>query len=175
MTSRLEHLESLLAEYNDRLADYERQLLRYERLEHPRIKLLIRDLREAMLPVEEERWQILATHSTQLDVSEAEAEVIVGELVTQVNQLETTLTADQDADMLRVLQALLAKLEAPEVSSPDKVKVAISSFPPFVKVFYQTDLESLPKSFGGFCQQYFPTFTGGAEKLAGLLRAQPKK
>jgi len=79
MTSRLEHLESLLADYDERLAEYEKQLLRYERLEHSRIKLLIRDLREEMRPVEEERWQILAANSAQLEITESAAEVIVGE------------------------------------------------------------------------------------------------
>lgn len=175
MTSRLEQLESRLTILNEQLAGLEEALDLSPMEEQTRLRQRIKKLRADIAPVETEKWQILAANSTQLGVSESEAEVIVGELVTQANQLETTLTASQDAAMLQVLQALLAKLEAPDVSPPDKVKVAISSFPPFVKVFYQTDLETLPKSFGGFCQQYFPTFTGGAEKLAGLLRAQTKK
>jgi len=126
-----------------------------------------------MRPFEEERWQILAANSAQLEITESAAEVIVGELVTQVGQLETLATAHQNEAILQVLYEIRAQLDKATLSPPDKVRGAISSFPPFVGVFYEADLDSpigLPKSFGGFCQQYFPTFTGSVEKLAGLLK-----
>ena len=178
MTSRLEQLESRLTTLNEQLAGLETALDLSPMEEQTRLKQRIKKLRTDMAPVEAEKWQILAANSAQLEITEPEAEVIVGELVTQVSQLETQATTQQNEAILQVLHEIRAQLDRATLSSPDKVRGALSSFPPFIGVFYEADLDSpiaLPKSFGGFCQQYFPTFTGSVEKLAGLLRAQSKK
>jgi len=178
VSDRLHQLEARLNELQEQLSGMEEALVLSPMEEQTRLKLRIKKLRADMRPFEIEKWQILASHSGDLALTEPEAEVIVGEIVTQVNQLAALPSADGMATIMPILLEIRDKLDQSTLSSPEKVKGVLSSFPPFVGVFYEADLDSsvsFPKDFGRFCHQYFPTFSGGVEKLAQVIRNEPKK
>lgn len=92
--------------------------------------------------------------SEQLEISGTEAEVVIGEIVAGVTQLEAQPLNPEFAEMLQILRELRDKSKEPGKPAALKVKGMISTFPPFISVFIEPDLD-----IEAFCHTHLPTFT----------------
>lgn len=122
-----------------------------------------RMLKQEIQDVEKEYWQTVARSSQQLDIPEAEAEEVVGEIVEAVTQIEAHPAPEYSAEMLQILREIRDKLNAPGSPAAAKLKGVISSMPPFIGVSYEAELDT-----ENFFRTHFPTFTrlikGAAKK-----------
>ncbi len=166
MSDRLHQLETRLDELQEQLAGMEEALVLSPMEEQPRLKQRIKKLKSEMRLFEEDYWRRIAQQAPELTIPEAEAEVAVAEIVTEVNQLETYPPANYPDALLQVLREIrdsLNKPGEPETSASAKLKSAISLMPPFVNVTYEGEID-LEKFF----QAHFPTFRK-------LIKAAAKK
>ncbi len=112
-----------------------------------------------MRPFEEEYWQLLATRSTQVEIAEPEAEIVVAELVEQVGQLQTS--RQYPDELLQLLQKIYIEVSKPGTPAAAKLKGALSMFPPFVSLGYEVEIDT-----ENFCRTHLPTFTKWYKALA---------
>jgi hypothetical protein len=124
-----------------------------------RIELGIQKLREEMRPFEEEYWQILATKSTQVEIIEAEAEIVVAELVEQVGQLQNN--NQYPDEVVQLLKKIYSEVSKPNTPAAAKLKGALSMFPPFVSLGYEVEIDT-----ESFFVKYMPTLTKWCKALA---------
>lgn len=152
-TSRLRQLEENIALLREQQGDLEQaRILAADPLQSSQIKQRIRiQILPEIRKYEEEYWHILAEQNQSLTISEPEAEVVVGEIVQQVNHLETQQTIPTEA--LQLLRDIRDKLNQPGPTAAAKLKGVISSIPPFIGVSYETELDT-----ENFFRTYFPTF-----------------
>ncbi|MEP0750472.1 hypothetical protein [Coleofasciculus sp. FACHB-501] len=127
--------------------------------EHTRIELGIQELRKQMRTFEEEYWQLLATRSTQVEIAEPEAEIVVAELVEQVGQLQTS--SQYPDEVLQLLQKIYIEVSKPGTPAAAKLKAAVSMFPPFVSLAYEAEIDT-----ENFFRTHLPTFTKCYKALA---------
>ncbi len=93
----------------------------------------INDKRTEIKKFEREKWDLIASESQES--SFPDAEVMVAEIVTEL----TAITAEPplelaSAQILELLNQILAKLNQPEGLAAAKLKAAISTIPPFVSL-----------------------------------------
>jgi hypothetical protein len=162
--NRLRQIEENLLLLREQLGGMETTLITAPAEEKIRLKQRIRtELRPQIRQFEEEYWQILANQADELAIPEADAEVIVAEIVQQVDQLEVRQPAPYPADVLNLLQQIRDTLNQPGTPAAAKLKGVISSIPPFIGVSYEAELDT-----ENFFRTYFPTFTrwikGAAKK-----------
>jgi hypothetical protein len=150
-----EHLELL----RKQIAGKEKAKILAPFEEHTRIELGIQELRKQMRPFEEEYWQLLATRSTQVEIAEPEAEIVVAELVEQVGQLQTS--RQYPDELLQLLQKIYIEVSKPGTPAAAKLKGALSMFPPFVSLGYEVEIDT-----ENFCRTHLPTFTKWYKALA---------
>ncbi|MDP8963992.1 MAG: DEAD/DEAH box helicase [Cyanobacteriota bacterium] len=150
-----EHLELL----RKQIAGKEKAKILAPLEEHTRIELGIQELRKQMRPFEEEYWQLLATRSTQVEIAEPEAEIVVAELVEQVGQLQTS--KQYPDELLQLLQKIYIEVSKPGTPAAAKLKGALSMFPPFVSLGYEVEIDTEI-----FCRTHLPTFTKWYKALA---------
>jgi hypothetical protein len=163
-SDRLSQLEKSLHRLYKQLANKQKTLDTIAPEDKERIRQQIEDLKQDEIqPIEAERRQILATASEQLEISEPEANVVIGEIVEGVTQLEAQALEPGLAEVLDLLREIRDKVNEPDKSAALKVKGMISTFPPFVGVFVEPEIDT-----EAFLQRYFPTFTR-------LLRGIAKK
>ena len=112
----------------------------------------IDDLKEEIARKRRKYFEELADLADALTVEEPEAEVITAEIVEAVSQIEQQ-PADASEEMLVILQEIRDKLNKPGATAAAKLKGIISSFPPFVGVTYEAELDTEQ-----FLRKYFPTF-----------------
>ena len=127
--------------------------------EKTRIELGIQELRKQMRPFEEEYWQLLATRSTQVEITEPEAEIVVAELVEQVGQLQTS--SQYPDELLQLLQNIYIEVSKPGIPAAAKLKGLLSMFPPFVGLGYEVEIDT-----ESFCRTHLPNFTKWYKALA---------
>ena len=121
-----------------------------------KVQALQRLKKDVKLPIkefEEEYWQILSQQAEYIEVSEQEAEVVVAEIVQGVNSIELIKPIYPD-EMMMLLREIRDQLNQPETTAAAKLKGVISSFPPFVGLSYEAELDTEK-----FLRKYFPTFT----------------
>ena len=156
MTShRLSQIEKHLITLYRQKAALEQEALDYTGL--PKIRAgqqIENEVEPKIQEYEQERRQILATAAEQLEISEPEAEVVIGEIVTGVTQLEAQPLNPEFAEVLQIVQELRDKANQPGKSATLKLKGMISPFPPFVGLFVEPEIDT-----ENFWQQNFPTFT----------------
>lgn len=166
MTSdRLRQIENSLNRLYKQLADKQKTLDTIAPEEKERIRQQIEDLKQGEIqPLEVERQQILSAISEQLmKISEQEAEVVVGEIVMGVTQIEVQQPNPYSAEVLQLLREIRDRLNQPGPSAAAKLKGIISSIPPFIGVSYEAELDTET-----FFRTYLPTFTR-------LIRGAAKK
>ena len=168
-SNRLRQIEENFSLLQEQLGALEKTLILAPAEERLRIKQRIRlEIRPEIRKYEEEYWHILKNRAESLPISESEAETIIAEIVNQVDEIEMHQSPNFPNEVLQLLQEIRNKLNQPKRSAEAKVKATISSFPPFISVFYEADLDtklslSSTKEFLG---RYFPTFTGWIERAA---------
>mgnify|MGYP006200406293 FL=1 len=120
--------------------------------EQVRIKQQIEDLRRLIRDFEREKWDLIASESQE--ASFPDAEVMVAEIVTELTAITKEPPPElASAQILELLNQILAKLNQPERSAAAKLKAAISTIPPFVSLTYEAELDT-ESTF----KRYFPRF-----------------
>ena len=104
---------------------------------------------------EQEYWQIIAGQSNLVQISEADAEVVIAEFVEGVGQLR-----EENAEVIEYLQKILAKVEEPGPTAAAKLKAVVSSIPPFVGISYEAELDT-----ENFLSRHFPTLMKAVQRL----------
>ncbi|WP_439346125.1 hypothetical protein [Vacuolonema iberomarrocanum] len=160
--SDLIDIEKSITRLKRQLSDKRNTLVTIAPEEKERIRQQIEDLHEEIQRFEQEKWEILAEQSESLDFPEPEAETAVVEIVEAVAQLETQPVAYPE-EVMQILWEIRDKLNEPGPTAAGKLKGILSSFPPFVGITYEAELDT-----ENFARQYFPTFTklikGAAKK-----------
>ena len=128
LDERLGQVEKLLSRYREQLYGKELAFGKAPDEDKARIKLQISDLKEEMQPYIQEYWDILSSQSTNIDISEEEAEIAVAEIVENTNTIELA-PSSYSSDVLYLLREIRDKLNQPEESAVTKVKGVLSSFP----------------------------------------------
>jgi hypothetical protein len=159
--SRLSQLENTLEQYREQLGGLEDTRSTAPQEEKTRLKLLIKKLRAEMQPFEEEYWQIVAQGAMDINVSEAEASVIVAEIVEQYPQIQ----GSENPEVSVMLQKIYEKVNQPEVNAAGKLKGTLSLMPPFVNVTYEAELDT-----ESTLRKYFPSFINWAKKAGSQLK-----
>lgn len=149
--NRLSDIEKNLESLREQLGGKEeaRVLARLE--DKTLIKQQIRVLCKEIQEEEEKYWQVLAQQAKTVEIPEQEAEIIVAEIVEEVGQIE--VQGQYPDEVLQILQEIRDKLNQPGATAAAKLKGVISSFPPFVGISYEAELDT-----ENFFQQHFPTF-----------------
>ncbi len=148
---RLSQLEENLEDLREQIGGKEKAMNLAAQDDKVRIKQGIRELRKQMKSYEEEYWQILARGAAVVDVPDAEAEVIVAEIVEQYPQIKGS---DENAEVLAMLQKIYEKINEPGVTAVEKLKGSLYLMPPFVGVTYEAELDT-----ENTLRKYFPTFS----------------
>ena len=157
----LEQLEDDIKLLRDQLAGKRRTLVTIAPEEQVRIEQQIGELRKKIRNFEQEKWDLIAQLTSTSDIANDEAEAIVAEIVADV----ANPPDDVSADILALLQNILAKLNEPDKNAAAKLKGAISLLPPFVSLTYEAELDT-ENTF----QKYFPTVSHWGKSLASLLK-----
>ena len=132
--------------------------------EQVRIKQQIEDLRRLIRDFEREKWDLIASESQE--ASFPDAEVMVAEIVTELTAITKEPPSElASAQILELLNQILAKLNQPERSAAAKLKAAISTIPPFVSLTYEAELDT-ESTF----KRYFPTFNRAIAGVKNRLK-----
>lgn len=125
----------------------------------------INDKRIEIKELEREKWDLIASESQE--ASFPDAEVMVAEIVTELTAITKEPPLElASAQILELLNQILAKLNQPERSAAAKLKAAISTIPPFVSLTYEAELDT-ESTF----KRYFPTFNLA---IAGVINRLKK-
>jgi hypothetical protein len=112
LDERLGQVEKLLSRYREQLYGKELAFGKAPDEDKARIKLQISDLKEEMQPYIQEYWDILSSQSTNIDISEEEAEIAVAEIVKNTNTIELA-PSSYPSDVLYLLREIRDKLNQP--------------------------------------------------------------
>ena len=138
----------------------------------PKVQAMQRLKLDVKLPIkdyEEEYWRILSQHSESFDISEQEAEIVVAEIVQEVNSIEQNKIVYPD-EMMMLLMEIRDRLNQPGTTAAAKLKGVISSFPPFVGISYEAELDT-----ENFLRKHFPTLTNFIKSLTNFIKNETKK
>jgi DNA repair exonuclease SbcCD ATPase subunit len=162
--AELKNIEKNIARLKAQLANKRDTLVTIAPEEKERINQQIEDLREQIRGFEQDYWSLIAQEASDLPIPDTEAEPIVGELITEVQGITANPPQNISQEILGLLQQILAKLNQPNTPASAKLKAAISTFPPFVSLTYEAELDT-----ENTLRTYFPTFnrylTGVKERL----------
>lgn len=157
--NRLSDIEENLELLREQVVGKQKALNLAPQEEKTRIKLQIRELRKEIREQEEEYWQVFARQVKTVEIAEEEAEIIVGEIVEDLGQIEVQ---GQSPDrVLQLLQEIRDAVNKPGSTAGLKLKGVISPIPPFVAISIEGELDG-----DQFVRQNFPTFQNWAKLLA---------
>jgi hypothetical protein len=157
-TDRLSHLQNLIQGYYEQLEGKENTLLTIAGEERTRIKQQIRDLKKEIAEVEREYWVYWGVKGgTQLEISDAEAEVINAEIVAEVQMLAFDPSVQQHQELVKLLNDIKAELNKPAPAA-GKLKVTIPILPEILSYEMELDTE-------GLLRRIFPMFAKLGSKL----------
>ncbi|MDB9405838.1 hypothetical protein PN472_12975 [Microcystis aeruginosa CS-1036] len=132
-TDELQNLDKNIQRLKEQLAGKRDILVIIGPEEQVRIKQQIEDLRRLIRDFEREKWDLVASESQES--SFPDAEVMVAEIVTELTAITKEPPLElASAQILELLNQILAKLNQPERSAAAKLKAAISTIPPFVSL-----------------------------------------
>jgi predicted nucleic acid-binding Zn-ribbon protein len=132
-TDELQNLEDNIQRLKQQLAGKRDTLVKIAPEEEVRIKQQIEDLRRKIRDFEREKWDLVASDSQE--ASFPDAEVMVAEIVTELTAITKEPPPElASAQILELLNQILAKLNQPERSAAAKLKAALSTIPPFVSL-----------------------------------------
>ncbi|MCZ8161880.1 MAG: hypothetical protein ACK5QJ_16310 [Microcystis sp.] len=132
-TDELQNLDKNIQRLKEQLAGKRDILVTIGPEEQVRIKQQIEDLRRLIRDFEREKWDLVASDSQE--ASFPDAEVMVAEIVTELTAITKEPPPElASAQILELLNQILAKLNQPERSAAAKLKAALSTIPPFVSL-----------------------------------------
>jgi predicted nucleic acid-binding Zn-ribbon protein len=132
-TDELQNLDKNIQRLKEQLAGKRDILVTIAPEEQVRIKQQIEDLRRLIRDFEREKWDLVASDSQE--ASFPDAEVMVAEIVTELTAITKEPPPElASAQILELLNQILAKLNQPERSAAAKLKAALSTIPPFVSL-----------------------------------------
>jgi HEAT repeat protein len=155
-------LEENLRNLYEQLAGQREAKILAEDAEKTRIEQKIRKTKIAIDECEQEYVQVLAQQFRRQDLPELIAEIVVGELVDEIENLPQV----QNDELKSLLQQILTELNKPETPAAAKLKVAIPIVPGVVTYELEGDTK-------GVLQRLFPTLVKAYQGLRGVQ--QPKK
>jgi hypothetical protein len=159
-TDRLSHLQNLIQGYYEQLEGKENTLLTIEGGERVRIEQQIRQLKKEIAKVEREYWAYWGVKGgNQLEISDADAEVINTEIVAEVQMLAFDPSVQQHQELVKLLDDIKVELNKPAAPAAGKLKTAIHLIPGFLSYEMELDTE-------GLLRRIFPMFA----KLGGKLK-----
>ncbi|MCA2630651.1 MULTISPECIES: hypothetical protein [unclassified Microcystis] len=154
--NRLNEIESHLKLLYEQRREKEEAIIVAARGDKTILKQQLRlEILKPIRDYEQEYWQIIAGQSNLVQISEADAEVVIAEFVEGVGQLR-----EENAEVIEYLQKILAKVEEPGPTAAAKLKAVVSSIPPFVGISYEAELDT-----ENFLNRYFPTFMKAVQRL----------
>jgi hypothetical protein len=158
ISDRLYSLQDEVQEYYKQLAGREKakRLARFEDKEL--LQQQIDELKKDIRSVEREYWLCWQEEIAGLTIPEADAEIVVSQLVRKVKIPEVESTVQSNAELIEVLQEIKAELSKPGISAAGKLKAAIPLLPGVISYEMELDTE-------GLLRRVFPTFCDFAEKL----------
>jgi hypothetical protein len=160
----LQNLDKNIQRLKEQLAGKRDILVTIGPEEQVRIKQQIEDLRRLIRDFEREKWDLVASDSQE--ASFPDAEVMVAEIVTELTAITKEPPPElASAQILELLNQILAKLNQPERSAAAKLKAAISTIPPFVSLTYEAELDT-ESTF----KRYFPTFNRAIAGVKNRLK-----
>ena len=158
-SNRLRTVEENLEILRLQIAGKEKAKLLAAFEEQTRIEQGIQELRKQMRPYEEEYWHLIAIRSTEIEIAEPDAEIVVAEMVERVRYLKTS--SQYPNEMLQILEKIYLEVSKPDTPAAAKLKGTVSMLPPFVSLGYETEVDT-----ERFFQANFPTFTRWYKTLA---------
>ncbi|PSB42754.1 hypothetical protein [Chamaesiphon polymorphus] len=156
---RLSHLQTEIEGYYEQLAGKESALRTIEEAEKVRIEQQIRKVKQDIAKIQGEYWVLLKSQTARLEITDADAEIVIAEIMPQVEILQYQPTVQNNAELVKLLNEIKAELTKPETPGSGKLKAAIPLLPGFLSYELELDTE-------GLLQRLFPTFS----KLAGKLK-----
>ena len=160
----LQNLDKNIQRLKEQLAGKRDILVTIAPEEQVRIKQQIEDLRRLIRDFEREKWDLIASESQE--TSFPDAEVMVAEIVTELTAITKEPPPElASAQILELLNQILAKLNQPERSAAAKLKAAISTIPPFVSLTYEAELDT-ESTF----RRYFPTLNRAITGVKNRLK-----
>ncbi len=124
--NRLNEIESHLELLYEQRREKEEAIIVAARGDKTILKQQLRlEILKPIRDYEQEYWQIIAGQSNLVQISEADAEVVIAEFVEGVGQLR-----EENAEVIEYLQKILAKVEEPGPTAAAKLKAVVSSIPP---------------------------------------------
>jgi hypothetical protein len=158
VVDRLFHLQSELEAYYEQLAGKERARRLAPQEDKMRIQQQIRELQAELGGVERDYWLRWKAEASGLMIPDAEAESMVGELLTEVDSLSDETTVSANVELIKLLQEIKAELTKTETPGSGKLKAAIPLLPGFLSYELELDTE-------GLLRRSFPLFRNLTEKL----------
>ena len=140
MASLLQSLEKDIQRLKAQQAHKESTLTTIAPEEQERIRQQIEDVREAIARKRQQYFEELADLADDLTIQEPEAQAITVEMVEAVGQIEQRPEAS--AEMLELLREIKNQLDQPGPTAAAKLKGVISSFPPFIGLAYEAELDT---------------------------------
>ncbi|REJ59245.1 MAG: hypothetical protein DWQ58_01800 [Microcystis aeruginosa TA09] len=154
--NRLNEIESHLELLYEQRREKEEAIIVAARGDKTILKQQLRlEILKPIRDYEQEYWQIIAGQSNLVQISEADAEVVIAEFVEGVGQLR-----GENAEVIEYLQKILAKVEEPGPTAAAKLKAVVSSIPPFVGISYEAELDT-----ENFLSRHFPTLMQAVQRL----------
>ncbi|CCI26831.1 conserved hypothetical protein [Microcystis aeruginosa PCC 9809] len=154
--NRLNEIESHLELLYEQRREKEEAIIVAARGDKTILKQQLRlEILKPIRDYEQEYWQIIAGQSNLVQISEADAEVVIAEFVEGVGQLR-----EENAEVIEYLQKILAKVEEPGPTAAAKLKAVVSSIPPFVGISYEAELDT-----ENFLSRHFPTLMQAVQRL----------
>ncbi len=154
--NRLNEIESHLELLYEQRREKEEAIIVAARGDKTILKQQLRlEILKPIRDYEQEYWQIIAGQSNLVQISEADAEVVIAEFVEGVGQLR-----EENAEVIEYLQKILAKVEEPGPTAAAKLKAVVSSIPPFVGISYEAELDT-----ENFLNRHFPTLMKAVQRL----------
>ena len=154
--NRLNEIESHLELLYEQRREKEEAIIVAARGDKTILKQQLRlEILKPIRDYEQEYWQIIAGQSNLVQISEADAEVVIAEFVEGVGQLR-----GENAEVIEYLQKILAKVEEPGPTAAAKLKAVVSSIPPFVGISYEAELDT-----ENFLNRHFPTLMKAVQRL----------
>lgn len=158
ISDRLSHLQSEVKGYYDQLACQETAKRLAEDAQKVRLQHGIDKLKKELGSVEREYWLRWRTEIAGLTIPEADAEIVVNQLVGEVEILEIEPAVQSNAELMKVLQEFKAELSKPGIPAAGKLKAAIPLLPGLISYEMELDTE-------GLLRRVFPTVCNFVDKL----------
>ena len=159
---RLSDIEENLELLREQVVGKQKALNFAPQEEKVRIKQQILELRKEIREQEEDYWRVIAQKTKTVEIAEEEAEIIVGEIVEDIGQIE--LQGQHPDRVLQLLQEIRDAVNKPGSTAGLKLKGVISTIPPFVAASIEGELDG-----DQFVRQHFPTFQKWAKVLTKKL------